>query len=434
VARTLRQESKGLPLRGFSVEVVKGPDQGRSFVAKSETITIGSAEGNDLVLSDETVSRYHLELQSRGDRIFAIDHGSTNGTSFAGALIERAAIPAGSVLALGRSKVRVDEAASLNLEVHDRDRLGGLLGRSSEMRSLMAKIARAGQSDISVLLLGETGTGKELIAHAIHGASKRRSGPFETVDCGSLLPTLIASELFGHEKGAFTGADQQHIGAFERAHGGTLFLDEVGELPPALQTALLGALERRSFRRLGGQKPISVDVRVVSATNRDLRSEVNAGSFRQDLYFRIGVVLLRIPPLRERAGDVPLLIDHFLGEAGFDGDRSEIIPDEVLESLEKHHWPGNVRELRNFTEAALAMGEPPVLEGQGAPKKPQGEARSDPSLVPYSEARAEVLKSFELEYLKALMERTRWNVSLAAREAKMNRQHLINMLKRNGVK
>src|SRR5262249_1899349 len=194
-----------------------------------------------------------------------------------------------------------------------------LLGRTSEMRTLMAAISRAARSDASILIAGETGTGKELIARAIHDESPRAGGPFETVDCGSLMPTLVASELFGHEKGAFAGADARHVGSFERGSGGTLFLDELGELPASLQAALLGALERRSFRRLGGTTPIAVDVRVISASNRDLMREVNTGAFRQDLYYRIGVVTLRVPPLRERAGDIPLLVEHFLRESGFTG-------------------------------------------------------------------------------------------------------------------
>jgi DNA-binding NtrC family response regulator len=265
----------------------------------------------------------------------------------------------------------------------------------------------------------------------LHQLSPRSSGPFETVDCGALLPTLIASELFGHEKGSFTGADQQHIGAFERANGGTLFLDEIGELPVALQSALLGALERRSFRRLGGQKQISVDVRPICATNRDLRAEVNAGTFRQDLYYRVAVVTLRVPPLRERAGDIPLLVDRFLQEAGWDQERSDVIPDQAFEALLHHRWPGNIRELRNFVEAAVAMGAPPALDDASQPEPAVVETPRQPY---YSEARAAVLRAFEQRFLRELMERNRWNASLASREARMNRQHLLRMLKRLGIK
>jgi DNA-binding NtrC family response regulator len=307
------------------------------------------------------------------------------------------------------------------------------------MRSLMARIQRAARTDVSVLLLGETGVGKEVIARAIHEASPRSASPSEVVDCGALMPTLIASELFGHEKGAFTGADRQHVGAFERANGGTLFLDEIGELPPALQSALLGALERRSFRRVGGTTSIAVDVRVVCATNRDLRNEVNAGRFRQDLYYRIAVILLRIPPLRERAGDIPVLVEHFLREIGHDGPVDEVVPDTVMQTLKTHHWPGNVRELRNFVEAAIAMGEAPHLEerlerSEGSPNMFAGEALGRLVELSYKDARSTLLNEFEVIYLKELMERTKHNVSAAARSAKMNRSYLIQMLKRHGIR
>src|SRR5204863_5285067 len=214
----------------------------------------------------------------------------TNGT-FAGAtMIHKATIRPGTVLTLGKTTLKVDDGETVTVELYGDDRLGKLRGRSPEMRRLMAAIERAAQSDASALILGETGTGKELIARALHEASPRKDQPMEIVDCGAQLPALIASELFGHEKGAFTGADQQHIGAFERAHGGTLFLDEIGELPLSLQANLLGALERRRFRRLGGKADIAIDVRVVSATNRDVRSDVNKGGFRLDLYYRLAVV------------------------------------------------------------------------------------------------------------------------------------------------
>src|SRR5262249_52464824 len=250
----------------------------------------------------------------------------------------------------------------VTLELHDETQLAGVRGRSQAMRRLMSAVKRAAQSDVSVLVVGESGTGKELGARALHDLGPRANQPFVAVDCRALAPSLVASELFGHEKGAFTGADHQHVGAFERASGGTLFLDEIGELPLALQANLLGALERRKLRRLGGRTDITIDVRVVSATNCDVRSDVNAGAFRLDLYYRLAVVTLRLPPLRERAEDIDLLVEHFLREAGHDGPVSDLISDQTLKSLAAHHWPGNVRELRNMIEATLAMGEPPALE------------------------------------------------------------------------
>jgi DNA-binding NtrC family response regulator len=300
------------------------------------------------------------------------------------------------------------------------------------MRRLMAQLGRAAGRDVSVLLVGESGTGKELCARALHDLGPRRDKPFVTLDCGALSPTLIASELFGHEKGAFTGADRVHVGAFEQAHGGTLFLDEIGELPPALQATMLGVLERGRFKRLGGRSEIAVDVRVVSATHRDLRAEVNAGSFRLDLYYRLAVVCLQVPPLRDRPEDVPLLVEHFLREAGHDGPVEEVMTPEILQSWLEHRWPGNVRELRNLVEATLAMGEPPPLGDSPAA------AGEDPflALLPlgYKQARAQLLHQFEARYLDHLLARAGGNVSKAAREARMDRSHLIDLLSRHGKK
>src|SRR5262245_19734728 len=325
--RTVPHRTSGAPLQTLRVEGIAGPDAGLRCAAEHESCSIGNAEANDVVLHDETVSGYHAELTLKGDRILVEDHGSTNGTHHGAASIERATIAPGSTLSLGRTQIRVEPGETRAVELYGAERLGNVVARSPVMLPVLAQIERAAESDAPILLQGETGTGKEVMAAAIHSASPRSKAPFETVDCGSLLPTLIASELFGHEKGSFTGADRTHIGAFERANGGTLFLDEIGELPNALQPALLGALERRSFRRVGGQKPIAVDVRVVCATNRDLRAEVNAGRFRQDLFFRIAVVSLRIPPLRERAEDIEWLIEHFLRESGYEGDPKAIVPD-----------------------------------------------------------------------------------------------------------
>jgi transcriptional regulator with GAF, ATPase, and Fis domain len=298
------------------VEVVEGADRGRRHVADAECITVGTAVGNDLVLADPTVSRFHLELERAASGIRVVDHDSTNGTLFEGARLTRAVVPLGAVLLLGNTRIRLTEGERLTLPLHGEDELAGLIGRTPVMRRLMARIERAAESDVPALIVGESGTGKELVARAIHERGSRGARPFVTVDCGALAPALVASELFGHERGAFTGAERQHIGAFERADGGTLFLDEVGELSTTLQPALLGALERNRFRRVGGREDVEVDVRVVCATNRDLRGEVNQGRFRLDLYYRLAVVVLRVPPLRERLEDVPILVEHFLHAAG----------------------------------------------------------------------------------------------------------------------
>jgi DNA-binding NtrC family response regulator len=309
------------------------------------------------------------------------------------------------------------------------------------MRRLMAQVQKAAQADQSALVIGESGTGKELIARALHDLGPRAPRPFVTVDCGALTPTLVASELFGHEKGAFTGADRQHAGAFERADGGTLFLDEIGELPAALQSNLLGVLERRRFRRLGGRAEIAVNVRVVAATNRDLRADVNAGTFRLDLYYRLAVVVLGVPPLRERTDDVPLLVEHFLREAGHEGPVEKLVSPAAMRALAAHRWPGNVRELRNVIEATVAMGEAPVLhaaEAQSAAAPGGGTALDDALAgllaLPYKDARASLLHEFESRYLRALLARAAGNVSRAAREAGMDRSHLTDLIQRHNLK
>ncbi|HHH27822.1 MAG TPA: sigma 54-dependent Fis family transcriptional regulator [Polyangiaceae bacterium] len=425
------RDTPGLPIRSLKAEVIEGPDAGLSAQGGAETLTLGTAETNDLCLTDPTVSRYHVELRRGGDGITVIDHGSTNGTLYQAARLERATVRPGSVLTLGHSSVRVSDGVPVTLELHDGEQLEGLRGRTAVMRRLMARIGKAAKARNAVLLIGESGTGKELIARAIHERSDRAGGPFVTVDCGALSPALVASELFGHNKGAFTGAERQHAGAFEQADGGTLFLDEVGELGADLQPALLGALERGRFRRVGGRDEVQVDVRVISATHRDLRAEVNRGTFRLDLYYRIAVIVLTAPPLRERVEDVPLLVQHFLREAGHDGAVAEVFPQDAMTALCRHRWPGNVRELRNVVEATLAMGETPSLFD--APDRTDLTPDSLLSL-PYKDARRALLDDFERRYVSRLLERSADNVSAAAREAQMDRTYLIKLIARHRLK
>lgn len=432
--RTVPHEVPRLPVRTLRLEVVEGPDQGSVFVAESDEVSIGTAPGNDLVLSDETVSRYHVELVRQSGGVLVRDHGSTNGTALGDALIREAWVPPGSVLRLAKSKLLVSDGETVRVEIMSGDRFGRLRGKSAVMRKLMARLEKVAQSDVAVLLLGETGAGKELIAEAIHRASPRSEGPFEVVDCAALHPTLVASELFGHEKGAFTGADRRHLGAFERAHGGTVFLDEIGDISPEFQASLLGALERRRFKRVGGTAEIKTDVRVVSATHRDLRSEVNAGTFRQDLYYRLGVVLLRVPALRERIEDLPVLAQHFLEEAGFQGRLEELVPKATFKSLEAHHWPGNVRELRNLMEATLAMGEAPELGEHELSRELVVNMPERVFELTYKEARRAVMDQFESRYVKKLLARSNDNAAEGARSAEMDRSYLFQLMRKHGIR
>jgi len=432
---TFDHELERVPVDTLQAEVIEGDDAGRSVTADSERLAVGTAQGNDLVLRDPTVSRYHVELERTPEGVLVVDQGSTNGVYCGAVRVERAVVPAGTTLKLGRCSLRIGAGEPAQVELYGRDRLGDLRGQGESMRRLMRQIERVAKTETSTLIVGESGTGKELIAQLLHDLGPRMSKPFVVVDCGAMSPNLVASELFGHERGAFTSADRQHIGAFERASGGTIFLDEIGELPNELQPTLLGALERRRFRRVGGREEIGVDVRVVAATNRDLRAEVNDGRFRLDLYYRLAVVTLRIPPLRERPEDLELLVKHFLSELGHSGDIHELIPADVLAQLRAHHWPGNVRELKNLVEATVAMGEAPVdmmqdvkaPDGDGIPVRPVYP-------LPYKDARAAVLHEFERRYLGHWLERSGGNVAKAARQARMDRSHLFHLLRRHDLR
>ena len=426
-----------LPVRTLTVEVIEGPDKGMKAEAQSETLTLGTGASNDVVLSDLTVSGFHLELSRSEAGVEVRDLGSTNGTYIGSCRLVQGLVTPGTTLSVGKSQVQVNDGAGTVVEVFEGDQFHDMLGRTPVMRRMMAQVQRVARTSVPVLVNGESGTGKELVARALHAHSQRASGPFVTVDCGSLSPTLVASELFGHERGAFTGAERQHQGAFERAHGGTLFLDELGELASELQPQLLGALERRRFRRVGGKQDVSVDVRVVTATNRDLRAEVNSGAFRMDLYFRIAVVELRLPPLRERKEDIAMLAAHFLREAGHSGPIEEVLSAEALDGLGSYRWPGNVRELRNWVEASLALGETPALIALGEDGGASADfGKCDPRILElaYKDARNLVLHKFEACYLENLMERTAGNVAGAARIAQMDRSYLIKLLQKHGLK
>ncbi len=432
----MRQSTSGVPVRTLRVDVVEGPDAGATALAEGETLVVGTAADAGLTLRDPTVSRYHLELEAQRDGVLLRDLGSTNGTFVGRMRAQAVTVPPATLITVGNTSLRVSEGESANVEILGGDALGSVRGTSPVMRRLMAQVQRLALAEVSVLLTGESGTGKELIARALHDLGPRATRPFVTVDCGSLSPTLVASELFGHERGAFTGADREHQGAFERAHGGTILLDEIGELPEKLQATLLGVLERRSFRRLGGRQEIPVDLRVVAATHRDLRADVNAGRFRLDLFYRLAPVTLKLPPLRERPDDIPLLVEHFFRECGYDEPVSDLISDAAMKVLLAHRWPGNVRELRNWVEATLAMGEAQEVGAVGLDAS--GIDGSDPigALLdrPWKEARGALMGELERRYLTHLLERAGGNVSKASRMAKMDRSHLNDLLRRHGLR
>ena len=419
--------------RRVRLAVVEGPDAGTTLEPESASATVGTAADNSLVLRDRTVSRYHLELRWGPDGIRVEDLGSLNGTLLGATRIERAVVPAGARLQMGDTLLEIADGALLEEAEHAAPaELPGMIGESEALRSIAREVSKLAPSGVSVLLHGETGTGKELLARAIHATSPRAHEPFEVVDCGSMPATLIAAELFGHERGAFTGADRERKGSFERAHGGTLFLDEVGELPVELQPVLLGAIERGRFRRVGGWREIEVDVRIVSATHRDLRSAVNDGSFRADLYYRIAGARVVVPPLRERPEDIPLLVNHFVREITGDANRTPF-GFATMELLAAHHWSGNIRELRNVVEAALTIGRL-HLDGQDQGDEAAGGLDAEPDIVPYRDARATALSRFEMAYLEDLITRARGNASEAARRARMDRPYLLTLLRKHGLR
>jgi DNA-binding NtrC family response regulator len=432
--RTVPIEGSPRFVRALRLEVLSGPDLGKRCDSDSDVVSVGTADGNHLTLTDPTVSRFHVELRRDERGILLADVGSTNGTRIGPALVRSASVglEPGSTIGLGATRLRVDDGDVVAVG-GELETFGELRAESPAMKRLFATAEKLATSEVPVLLFGESGTGKELLARALHDSSPRSEGPFVTVDCGAITPTLFSSELFGHERGAFTGAERQHLGAFERAHGGSLFLDELGELPAELQPALLGALERGKIRRVGGQKDVEVDVRLISATHRDLRTQVNDGSFRLDLFYRVAVVLLRVPPLRERATDIPYLIQHFLREAGAPKSVNDLFDADSLTRLSTHPFPGNVRELKNLVLGTLALGEAPSMVDVPLPSAAT-DAFAPLFDLPYRDAKRRANDEFERRYVEHWLARTGGNIRQASRDAMMDRSYLMELIRRHHLK
>jgi two-component system, NtrC family, response regulator GlrR len=407
--------------RRFRIEVIDGPAIGQTWSAEAETCTIGSHHSNGLVLADPTVSRFHCEVTASGGRFRVRDLGSRNGTSAGDVTIADGLVGPGAALSLGHSRLRIaaDEREGA-VPASAAARFGGLVGSSTVMRELFARLERAAGSDATVLIQGETGTGKEGAAAALHAASARAAEPFVAIDCGAIPATLFEAELFGSEAGAYTGATQRRTGAFEEASGGTLFLDEVGELAPELQAKLLRAIETRRIRRLGARAELECDVRIIAATNRDLRERVNSGAFRADLYYRLAVLHVALPPLREHLADLPELVAHLLERlAAPPGVASALVSPEHVALLARCEWAGNVRELRNYLEQAIVFGVT-------APA-PAG----DDDAASYEAARKLALDRFERDYVAQLLRQANGNVGDAARLAGVNRAYLYRLIRRH---
>lgn len=421
----------------FFLLVADGPDKGRRFVIDASTpsrVLAGKSASCLICLTDPSVSRRHAGFDIADRRLRLTDMGSSNGTFVNGIAVVEAFLDGGEFVRLGQTTFHVQlQESDKQLNLSERTSFGRVVGASEEMRRLYPLCERLAGSDVSVLIEGETGCGKEVLAESLHEMGPRASGPFIVFDCMAAPPNLLESALFGHEKGAYTGATSSRAGVFEQAHRGTLLIDEIGDLDISLQPKLLRALQRMEVQRVGGSKAVKVDVRVLSATRRNLDEEVQAGRFRDDLYFRLNVARIELPPLRQRRGDVTLLTRHFWEMLGGKGCP---IPADLLERLEAYSWPGNVRELYNAIARHLALGE---LAGfnvgdsgrMSEPPPPSGEGSGDPDFIdeivrrnlPLPEARQQVMEEFERRYIDAALESQGGNVTKAAAASGVGRRY-----------
>jgi DNA-binding NtrC family response regulator len=424
---TVQADALGRPekliLQRVALRIVQGPEAGRELEISHTPFIIGKDPLCDLALADPSVSSRHAGIMLQPGGYLIKDLGSRNGILVGGMYIEEAYLAPEVVLLLGDTALQViDLQQAVEVPLSGANHFGDVLGRSMVMRRMFAELDMASRSMATVLLEGETGTGKGVLAEALHQQSPIADGPFVVFDCSAVTPTLMESELFGHEKGAFTGATCSHVGVFEQAHGGTLFLDEIGELSLDLQPKLLRALEAHKVRRLGGTSFIPFDARFVGATNLNLQRLVAQGKFRSDLFYRLAVLHIHVPPLRERLEDLPLLFDHFSRVLKVHGDLRRLFP-SLIPLLKGYHWPGNVRELRNVVErlGLLPMhqalpGVIPVSEGEEAlPTR-------------FIEARDRALDQFERSYLQEMLNCCRGNVTKAAEKAGVSRRYLTKLI------
>jgi len=418
--------------RSYSLQVL---GQASPIVALgARPVTVGAHGSCDLVLTDPQVSRKHAELAITPDGIRVKDLGSTNGTWFQGTRIGEIVVPGGATIQFGNTPVRIFAADAPSLPPSERDHFGQMAGQSVAMRELFAVLEMASPSDATVLIEGESGTGKELAAQAIHDASARAQGPFVVVDCSAIAESLIDSHLFGHVRGAFTGADRDRKGAFAEASGGTLFLDELGELPLSVQAKLLRVLEAQTVQPVGADRPIKVDTRVVAATHRDLQRMVAAKEFRFDLFYRLAVVHVALPPVRERLEDLPHLIATFYRRKGLEPGP---IDGDNLEKLRHYAWPGNVRELRNALERAWALSPSSKFRElklwlDPTATAPQMQEVIDTSL-PFKDAKERWNDHFEKRYVSLVFSSNSNNVTRAAEHAGLSRRHFRELLYKHGI-
>lgn len=407
---------------------------GKKVSVEQGVAEIGSDPSNDLVVEHATVSRFHCEVKIEDQRLVVKDLGSTNGTFVENVRVKDGYLREGQRLKLGQAVVRLELVDRHHaIEVSQESSFGELVGFSAAMRIAFATLEKAAKTDSTIIIEGETGTGKSRAAQAMHEKSARAAKPFLVVDCGAMPPALLEAELFGHEKGAFTGAATRRLGVFEEAAGGTVLLDEIGELPLELQPRLLRVLEDRQIRRLGQNQWTKVDVRILAATHRDLRADVNSGKFRQDLYFRLAVARVRLPSLREHPEDLEQVATALLERLGASKKTHPgLYARSFFEQLKTAAWPGNVRELRNYLERCLLFEEAVPLQQDDV--SPKGKEAAPVLGGPLSDARQKAIDAFERTYLAKLLERHGGKVSQAAVEAEVDRVYLYRLLRKHGMK
>jgi two-component system response regulator AtoC len=403
-------------------------------------ILIGRSSGATIQIDDPKVSREHARIVRKDGALQLVDLGSRNGTRVNGTAArgESRPLASGDTILVGGAEILIAETAGQRAahdagqpDKDDGDELPGVVISDPAMAQVFERVRRVAQAGTTVLLLGETGVGKEVIAEQIHRLSPRAGGPFVRLNCGSLPETLLESELFGHERGAFTGADRRKPGFLETADGGTLLLDEIGELGSSMQTRLLRVLEDRKFMRVGGREEITSDLRVVAATNRELEREVSAGRFRQDLYFRLSAFIIRVPPLRERPSEIDLFAELFARQFAKRMNRARFrLGGDAMAVLRAHDWPGNVRELRNAIEHAVVLAEDGVVAPHHLPDTVRG-ARSAGAAS--GGMRGQVAET-ERRAIEEAMNAEDGNQTRAARRLGISRRALIYKLDKHGLK
>ncbi len=429
---------RALQLKKAKLLMISSTERGREVPIDKDVFTIGAGAQNDLIVTDAAASRRHCEIHQREEGFFLRDLGSTNGTMVQGVRVCEVYLTQGVEFQVGTTRMVFSPLQeTMSYPLSDLEQFGRLNGVSAAMRRVFHLAETYARSDAAILIQGETGTGKELLAEALHAHSPRSKKPFVVIDCGALATGVIESELFGHAKGAFTGAGAERVGAFEAAHGGTVFLDEIGELDLSLQPKLLRVLEKKEVRRLGANTVRPVDVRIIAASNRNLEREVREGRFREDLFYRLSIVKIELPPLRQRKDDIPLLVRCILKDlTGSDDVTAWAEFEKSMTLFRQHDWPGNARELRNVIEmavrgstGAIDLGACLSLGRMGATNPDAG--ADDQSDLPFKEAKNQLVDQFEKDYLVKLLDRNDGNISRAAREAQIERAYLQRLVRKH---